>query len=113
MVFQMQFVSLLRLMEANITEPFMHFLDSLKWLNLHFEVDLSFFNCDSDEVCTTTVRAATQVERAIEQSSEKRKRNATEVKVLHVVCWVLPSASAVATVCACSGGHLCKAIVLI
>lgn len=49
MIFQLQFVSLLRLMEANITEPFMDFLDSLKWMNLHFEVDISFFNC-SDEV---------------------------------------------------------------
>ncbi|CAM9448605.1 unnamed protein product [Scytosiphon promiscuus] len=49
MVFQMQFVSLLRLMEANITEPFMNFLDSLKWLNLHFEVDISFFNCNDEE----------------------------------------------------------------
>ena len=49
MVFQLQFVSLLRLMEANITTPFMDFLDSLKWMNLHFEVDVSFFNCN-DEV---------------------------------------------------------------
>lgn len=49
MIFQLQFVSLLRMMEANITTPFMDFLDSLKWMNLHFEVDISFFNCD-DEV---------------------------------------------------------------
>ncbi|CAM9696266.1 unnamed protein product, partial [Ectocarpus sp. 4 AP-2014] len=49
MVFQMQFVSLLRMMEANITTPFMHFLDSLKWMNLHFEVDVSFLSCDDEE----------------------------------------------------------------
>ena len=49
MIFQMQFVSLLRLLEANITKPFMKFLDNMKWMNLHFEVDISFFNCN-DEV---------------------------------------------------------------
>ncbi|CAN0071117.1 unnamed protein product, partial [Ectocarpus sp. 12 AP-2014] len=49
MVFQMQFVSLLRMMEANITTPFMNFLDSLKWMNLHFEVDISFLSCDDEE----------------------------------------------------------------
>lgn len=48
MLFQMQFVGLLRLLEANITVPFMNFLDSLKWMNLHFEVDISFFNCDNE-----------------------------------------------------------------
>lgn len=49
MIFQMQFVSLLRLLEANITDPFMEFLDSLKWLNLHFDVEVNFFSC-GDEV---------------------------------------------------------------
>ena len=49
MIFQIQFLSLLRLLEANITEPFMNFLDSVKWLNLHFEVEVSFFQCN-DEV---------------------------------------------------------------
>lgn len=45
-------------MEANITAPFMQFLDNLKWLNLHFEVDVSFFSC-TDEV--KTMRVATFV----------------------------------------------------
>ena len=49
MILQIQFVSLLRLLEANITEPFMDFLDSIKWLNLHFEVDVRFLKCN-DEV---------------------------------------------------------------
>lgn len=50
----MQTVSLLRLLEANITKPFMSFLDSLKWLNLHFDVDLKFASCD-DAVCWLSV----------------------------------------------------------
>eukprot|EP00904_Undaria_pinnatifida_P005995 jgi/Undpi1/2525/HiC_scaffold_13.g05904.m1 len=49
MIFQMQFVSLLRLLEANITKPFMKFLDNMKWMNLHFEVDISFFNCNDED----------------------------------------------------------------
>ncbi|CAM9630710.1 unnamed protein product [Pylaiella littoralis] len=52
MIFQMQFLSTLRLLEANITTPFMNFIDSLKWMNLHFDVDISFFSCDEE---TTTV----------------------------------------------------------
>lgn len=58
MLFQMQFVGLLRLLEANITVPFMNFLDSLKWMNLHFEVDISFFNCDDEvrmKACASTM----------------------------------------------------------
>lgn len=48
MIFQMQFLSTLRLLEANITTPFMNFIDSLKWMNLHFDVDISFFSCDEE-----------------------------------------------------------------
>ena len=60
MIFQMQFVSLLRLLEANITRPFMKFLDNMKWMNLHFEVDISFFNCD-DEVRSTFINMNTAI----------------------------------------------------
>lgn len=62
MVFQMQFVSLLRMMEANITTPFMNFLDSLKWMNLHFEVDISFLSCD-DEVCVCPMTNSSKMDR--------------------------------------------------
>ncbi|CAM9933272.1 unnamed protein product, partial [Sphacelaria rigidula] len=37
MVFQMQFLSTLRLLEANISEPFMDMMKKLMWLNLHFD----------------------------------------------------------------------------
>lgn len=44
MIFQIQFLSVLRLVEANITAPFRHLLDHLKWLNLHFDIDLGIFS---------------------------------------------------------------------
>lgn len=65
MVFQMQFVSLLRMMEANITTPFMNFLDNLKWMNLHFEVDISFLSCDEE------VRVCPKTNKLLENGSEK------------------------------------------
>lgn len=45
MIFQMQFVSLLRLLDTNISVPFMNFINDLKWLNLHFEIELQIFDC--------------------------------------------------------------------
>lgn len=49
MIFQIQFLSSLRLLEANISAPFRKLLDQLKWMNLHFDFDFSFAGCD-DEV---------------------------------------------------------------
>lgn len=49
MVFQMQFLSMLRLLEANISAPFMQLLNNLKWLNLHFDTGLgSWLTCGKD-----------------------------------------------------------------
>eukprot|EP00903_Cladosiphon_okamuranus_P021845 g20085.t1 len=48
MIFQMQFLSSLRLLEANISKPFRDMLDKLKWLNLHFDIDWGFAGCEED-----------------------------------------------------------------
>lgn len=56
MIFQMQFLSLLRLLEANIGAPFAKLMNKLKWLNLHFDIDMgsSWLGCDRDvRVCCT------------------------------------------------------------
>lgn len=50
MIFQIQFLSSLRLLEANISKPFRDMLDKLKWLNLHFDIDWGFAGCEDDEV---------------------------------------------------------------
>lgn len=50
MVFQMQFLSTLRMLEANISAPFMKLLDNLKWLNLHFDTGLGAWLACGDEV---------------------------------------------------------------
>ncbi|CAN0202052.1 unnamed protein product, partial [Ectocarpus sp. 13 AM-2016] len=53
MIFQIQFLSSLRLLEANITAPFRRMLDQLKWLNLHFDVDfVGFPGCDGEDSFT-------------------------------------------------------------
>lgn len=50
LIFQIQFLSTLRLLEANISAPFRRMMDQLKWLNLHFRVDLGFAGCDDGQV---------------------------------------------------------------
>lgn len=65
----MQFVSLLRLVESNFTEPFMKFLNNLKWLNLHFEWEIGFADCD--EVIGSFALARRQ-EKFIRASSSSR-----------------------------------------
>lgn len=54
MLFQIQFLSSLRLLEANISKPFRQMLDKLKWLNLHFDIDWGFAGCDDDLVSAST-----------------------------------------------------------
>ncbi|CAN0418815.1 unnamed protein product, partial [Ectocarpus sp. 12 AP-2014] len=55
MIFQIQFLSSLRLLEANITAPFRRMLDKLKWLNLHFDVDfVGLPGCDGEDSFTET-----------------------------------------------------------
>lgn len=57
MIFQIQFLSTLRLLEANISKPFRDMLDKLKWLNLHFDdIDWGFAGCEDDEVSSTSPR---------------------------------------------------------
>lgn len=59
MIFQIQFLSSLRLLEANISKRFLDMLDSLKWLNLHFDVDWGFPGCEDDEevrACSLRIR---------------------------------------------------------
>lgn len=46
MIFQMQFLSLLRLLEANISRPFERLMENLSWLNLHFSWKVGPLACD-------------------------------------------------------------------
>lgn len=45
LIFQLQFLSSLRMLEANISGHFLGLLDKIKWLNLHFDAGLGIWNC--------------------------------------------------------------------
>lgn len=55
MIFQIQFLSSLRLLEANISDPLRGLLDKIKWLNLHFDAESGIPDCQAS--LTTAVQS--------------------------------------------------------
>lgn len=49
MIVQMQFLSVLLLVETKMSTPFRNFLDQLKWLNLYFSSDVQVLGHENKE----------------------------------------------------------------